>query len=73
MAKGAAEVKMHDKMAAIERMFKYHGQYESSKKAESLNVAAPAVLIALSEAMERSCIQHAISMASQRQAETTGD
>lgn len=73
MAKGATEVKLHDKMVAIERMFQQHGLYESSNTTDSLNVADPAVLIALSGAMERSRTQHATSMASQRQAGPTGD
>lgn len=56
VTKGTAEVKMHDKMAALEQMLRYHGLYESSNKADSFNVADPTVLIALSEAMERSRI-----------------
>lgn len=73
MAKGEAELKTQDKRAAIERMLQHHGLYESSNKAELLNMADPAVLIAMSGAMERSRIQHATSMASQRQTGPTGD
>lgn len=73
VAKGAAEVKMHDKMAAIERMFQHHGLYEADNKLSATEAADPAVLIALSEAMEQSRLQYAATMEHRRRQGFYGD
>lgn len=71
--KDGIEVKMHDKMAALDKMFRYHGLYESDNKQKAAAAADPAALIALSEAMERSRIERQAIMERRRQQGFTGD
>lgn len=64
---------MHDKMAAIERMFQHHGLYEVDNKLSATEAVDPAVLIALSEAMEQSRLQYAATMEHRRRQGFYGD
>lgn len=73
VTKDGVEVKMHDKAAALERMFRYHGLYEVDNKQKGAAAADPAALIALSEAMERSREQRLAVMERRRQQGFTGD
>lgn len=71
--KDGVEVKMHDKAAFVDKMFRYHGLYEADNKQSAAQAADPAALIALSEAMERSREQRRAVMERRRQMGFTGD
>lgn len=72
-SKDGIEVKVIDKVAMVEKMFRYHGLYEADNKQSAAQAADPAALIALSEAMERSREQYAATIERRRQAGFTGD
>lgn len=71
--KDGTEVKMHDKAAMVDKMFRYHGLYEADNKLSATQAADPAVLAALGEAMERSREQYAALIEKRRQEGFTGD
>lgn len=71
--KDGIEVKMHDKAAMVDKMFRYHGLYEADNKQSAAQAADPAALIALSEAMDRSREQRRAIMEKRRQMGFTGD
>lgn len=71
--KDGIEVKMHDKMAAVDKMFRYHGLYEADNKQSAAQAADPAALIALSEAMDRSRMERRAVLERRRQQGFTGD
>lgn len=71
--KDGTEVKMHDKAAMVDKMFRYHGLYEADNKQSAAQAADPAALIALSEAMERSRMERRAVMERRRQMGFTGD
>lgn len=71
--KDGTEVLMHDKAAMVDKMFRYHGLYESDNKQTATQAADPAALIALSEAMERSREKYAALIEKRRQEGFTGD
>lgn len=71
--KDGTEVKMHDKAAMVDKMFRYHGLYEADNKQSATQAADPAALIALSEAMDRSREQRRAVMERRRQQGFTGD
>lgn len=71
--KDGIEVKMHDKVAMVDKMFRYHGLYEADNKLSAAQAADPAALIALSEAMERSREHYAAIIEKRRQEGFTGD
>lgn len=71
--KDGTEVKMHDKSAMVDKMFRYHGLYEADNKQSAAQAADPAALIALSEAMERSRMERRAALERRRQQGFTGD
>lgn len=71
--KDGTEVKMHDKAAMVDKMFRYHGLYEADNKQSAAQAADPAALIALSEAMERSRMERRAVLERRRQQGFTGD
>lgn len=73
VTKDGVEVRMHDKMVAVDKMFRYHGLYEADNKLSATQAADPAVLAALGEAMERSREQYAALIEKRRQEGFTGD
>lgn len=73
VTKDSIEVKMHDKLAMVDKMFRYHGLYEADNKLSATQAADPAALIALSEAMERSREHYAAIIEKRRQEGFTGD
>jgi len=72
VSKDGVEVKIHDKIAILEKMFKYHGLYgkDNGQQAAAMD---PAALIALSDAMERSREQRRAILAQRVQEGFTGD
>lgn len=73
VTKDSIEVKMHDKVAMVDKMFRYHGLYEADNKLSATQAADPAALIALSEAMERSREHYTAIIEKRRQEGFTGD
>lgn len=73
VTKDSIEVKMHDKVAMVDKMFRYHGLYEADNKQSAAQAADPAALIALSEAMERSRMERRAVLERRRQQGFTGD
>lgn len=73
VTKDGTEVKMHDKVAMVDKMFRYHGLYEADNKQSAAQAADPAALIALSEAMERSRMERRAVLERRRQQGFTGD
>lgn len=73
VTKDSIEVKMHDKVAMVDKMFRYHGLYEADNKQSTAQATDPAALIALSEAMERSRMERRAVLERRRQQGFTGD
>lgn len=71
--KEGIEVKMHDKMAALDKMFRYHGLYEVDNKQKAAQAVDPAALIALSEEMDRARAERLAIMERRKQMGFTGD
>lgn len=71
--KDGVEVKMHDKVALLDKMFRYHGLYEVDNRQKTPQATDPAALVALSEAMERSRTERKAVMARREQSGFTGD
>ena len=71
--KDGIEVKMHDKVAMVEKMFRYHGLYEIDNKQQAGQVVDQATLIALSEAMDKSREDRRAMLAKRAQDGFTGD
>lgn len=71
--KDGVEVRMHDKIAVLEKVFKHHGLYEKDNGQQAAAAMDPAALIALSEAMDRSREQRRAVMAERVKEGFTGD
>lgn len=71
--KDGVEVKMHDKVALLDKMFRFHGLYEVDNRQKAAQATDPAALVALSEAMERSRMERQAVMARRAQSGFTGD
>jgi phage terminase small subunit len=71
--KDGVEVKMHDKVALLDKMFRFHGLYEVDNRQKAAQATDPAALVALSEAMDRSRMERQAVMARRAQSGFTGD
>lgn len=71
--KDGVEVKMHDKVAVVDKMFRFHGLYEVDNRQKAAQATDPAALVALSEAMDRSRMERQAVMARRAQSGFTGD
>ena len=71
--KDGIEVKLHDKTAMLDKMFRYHGLYEADNRQKAHEAADPALLAALGEAMAQSQRQYAATLEARRQSGFPGD